>query len=129
MDRGSGVDFYPGGEDFYPNQLKALSPRGLLVDSGQVAAFQHVVGAGFFSNAIEDAMRLRVVRRRIRLIASQAKRLSQEVVALGERCLQPQLVAIAQAAFQFLPGAGIVLVGNERSGYVDGTLDRKVFQT
>src|SRR2546427_309063 len=68
-------------------RLRGLRPAsGFLVDGGEIAALQDIVAACFFADIVQHAMCLGVVARGFCLVAAEAKRLRQQVVALGQQC-------------------------------------------
>src|SRR2546425_4877306 len=87
--------------------LGSLPASGFPVDGGEVAAFQHVVCVRLFADVVQNSVRLGVVVGSLGLIAAEAKRLAQQIVALGERRLQAQLLTGSQAVLELLAGARI----------------------
>src|SRR5258708_3190955 len=61
----------------------SLSATRFLVDGGEIAAFHDIVAVRFLADLIKDPMCFGIMMKGLSLIATQAKRLSLQIVVPG----------------------------------------------
>jgi hypothetical protein len=79
-----------------------LPARRFLVHLRKVTALHHSFAVRLLADLIENAARFCVMTRRFRLSPAKAERFRQQVICLGERDLEAQLLGVRQSTLQTL---------------------------